>query len=113
MPGVLELQLGVGVHALGAGGRHVDEVRRLDRPFAPSRSKRIGADSTPRNFPIRPESAAIGPPAAPLAIAVDRVALLGVGTLVGDEADRPVPLPISSGVKPRTMKPRPSSETAP
>src|SRR4029079_15453638 len=37
---------------------------------APLRSHSIGADSTPRNFPIRLDSAAIGPPAAPLAIAV-------------------------------------------
>src|SRR5438105_14352093 len=33
MAGVLEPQLGIGVQALGALGRHVDEIRRLDGPF--------------------------------------------------------------------------------
>src|SRR5207244_12604347 len=36
--------------------------------LAPVRSKRIAADSEPRNLPTSPDTAAIGPPAAPLAI---------------------------------------------
>jgi hypothetical protein len=35
----------------------------------PLRSKRIGADSRPSNVPTSPDYAAMGPPAAPLAIA--------------------------------------------
>ena len=103
---------GVGVHPHGALGRHVDEIRRLDRPLErPCRSKAIGADSTPRNLPISPESAAIGPPAAPLAIAV---IASRCSVLARSSAMRPTdqfPLPIASGVNPSTMKPRPSSGT--
>jgi hypothetical protein len=54
----------------GADGRHVDEFDAVTDHVAPWRSTAIGADSTPRNVPIMPDSAAIGPPAAPLAIAV-------------------------------------------
>ena len=60
--------------------------------LTPLRSKRIGADSTPRNLPTRPDSAAIGPPARAARDRGDRVALLGAGPLVGDDADRPVAL---------------------
>ncbi len=62
---------------------------------------------------MSPDSAAIGPPAAPLAIAV---IASRCSALARSSARRPtdqLPLPIASGVNPRTMKPRPSSDTVP
>src|SRR3954469_2547493 len=78
---------------------------------APERSKRIGADSTPRNFPTRADKAAMGQPADPLAIEVmaSRCSALARESTI-TPTDQ-LPLPISSGVKRSTMKPRPSRET--
>src|SRR5438876_3733355 len=80
---------------------------------APERSKRIGDDSTPRNFPTRGDKAAMGPPADPLAIEVmaSRCSALARASTI-TPTDQ-LPLPISSGVKRSTMKPRPSRETVP
>ena len=62
---------------------------------------------------MSPESAAMGPPAAPLAIAVmaSRCSALAFSSAM-TPTDQ-LPLPISSGVNRSTMKPRPSRETAP
>ena len=79
----------------------------------PSRSKWIAADSTPTKFVISPDNAAIGPPAAPLAtvtIASRCSALARSSTIT--PADQ-LPFPISSGVKPMTMNPSPSSGICP
>ena len=62
---------------------------------------------------MRPDRAAIGPPAAPLAIAVIASRCSAVARASVTRPTDQFPLPISCGVKPRTMKPRPSSETAP
>ena len=73
----------------------------------------MGADSTPTKLVIMPDSAAIGPPAAPLAIATmaSRCAALARSSTM-TPADQ-LPLPISSGVNPTTMKPSPSSASPP
>src|SRR6478735_5329587 len=79
----------------------------------PVRSKRIGADSTPRDVPTRADKAAMGPPADPLAIEVMASccsALARASTITPTDQ---LPLPISSGVNTSTMKPRPSRETVP
>ena len=81
--------------------------------LTPSRSNRIGADSTPRNFPTSPDSADIGPPAPPLAIAVRASRCSAVARSSAITPTDQLPLPIASGVNPRTMNPRPSSESAP
>jgi hypothetical protein len=43
----------------------------------------------------------------------DSVTLFGAGPLVGDDADRPVPLAHGLSLNPSSMKPRPSSVIAP
>src|SRR5579864_8884498 len=85
----------------------------LTDQLAPLRLNAIGADSAPRNLPIRPDKADMGPPAAPLAMAV---MASRCSTLARSSVTRPtdqLPFPISSGVNPRTMKPRPSSDRLP
>jgi hypothetical protein len=69
--------------------------------------------STPRKFAIRPESAAIGPPAAPLAMATSASRCFGSARSSTMTPADQFPFPISSGVKPITMKPSPSSGTSP
>jgi len=77
------------------------------------RSKRIGADSTPSILPTNPDRAAIGPPAAPLAIAAIASRCSGLARSSAMTPTDQFPFPIASGVNPRTMNPRPSSETVP
>ena len=106
----------VGSHLCAAlldGGVEVLAVDAFTDHFCPLRSNIIGDDSTPRNFPIRPDRAAIGPPAAPLAIAAmaSRCSTLArSSTIIPTDQ---LPFPIASGVNPRTTKPKPSSETLP
>src|SRR5437868_2769384 len=91
MPGVLEAQLGgIGVQALGAHGGHVDEIRRLDGPF-----RALAIEDDRRRFDAKelPDEARQGSHRAAGRAAGDsrhRVALLGGGARVRDEADRPV-----------------------
>src|SRR5438093_11201053 len=91
MPGVLEAQLGgIGVQALGARGGHVDEIRRLDGPF-----RALAIEDDRRRFDAKelPDEARQGSHRAAGRAAGDsrhRVALLGGGARVRDEADRPV-----------------------
>jgi hypothetical protein len=81
--------------------------------LAPVRSNRIGADSTPRNFPTKPARAAMGPPADPLAIEEIAACCSAFARASAMTPTDQFPLPISSGVHRRTMKPRPSSGTVP
>ncbi len=81
--------------------------------LTPVRSKRIGADSTPRNFPTKADKAAIGPPADPLAIEVMASRCSALARASAMTPTDQFPLPIASGVNPRMMKPRPSRETVP
>src|SRR5215471_17640644 len=68
--------------------------------LAPLRSKRIGADSTPRIFPTRPDRAAIGPPAAPLAIPTMASRCAGLARSSAMTPTDQFPLTISAGVHP-------------
>src|SRR5687768_4034342 len=81
--------------------------------FIPLLSNAMAANSTPAKVVMRPDNAAIGPPAAPLATATiaSRCAALARSSTI-TPADQ-LPLLISSGVKPTTMNPRPSSERSP
>ena len=81
--------------------------------LTPSRSKRIGADSIPTKFLIIPASAAMGPPAAPLATATIASRCSGRARSSTITPADQSPLLISAGVNPTTMKPRPSSATSP
>ena len=92
MTGVLELQLGSGFNPLAPVAAMSTKFAALTDHVAPLRSNAIGADSTPRNLPISPDKAAIGPPAAPLAIAVIASRCSALARGVGDEPDRPVAL---------------------
>ena len=74
---------------------------------------RIGADSAPRNLPMRPDNAAIGPPAAPLAMAVIASRCSAVARSSMTRPTFQLPFPISSGVNPRTMNVTPSRGTFP
>src|SRR5687767_1911345 len=77
------------------------------------RSNSIGAVSTPKNVPIRPERADMGPPARPLAIPVMASRWPGLARSSTIKPTDQFPFPIASGVNPSTTNPSPSSETVP
>jgi hypothetical protein len=79
----------------------------------PSRLNTIGADSTPSSLPTRPESAAMGPPALPVAIAAMASRCSALARSSTTTPTDQLPLPISSGVTPTTTNPRPSSGISP
>ncbi len=81
--------------------------------LTPERVKAMGADSTPRKVPTRPVTAAIGPPAAPLAMAVIASRWSAFARASVTRPTSQLPLAIAPGVNPRTMKPSPSSVVAP
>ena len=67
--------------------------------------------SIPANVPTRPLSIAIGPPALPLVIAAIASRCSGFARSSIIRPTDQFPLIIASGVRPSTMKPRPSSVT--
>ena len=73
----------------------------------------IGDDSIPRTVPTRPESAAIGPPAAPLAMPAIASRCSAVARSSTTTPTDQLPLPISAGVRPTMMNPRSSRLTPP
>src|SRR5687768_13027502 len=102
-----------------SGFRPLAPVADISTKFAalihqlrPCRSKVIGAASTPKNLPIKPERAAMGPPACPLAIAVtaSRCSAVARAPLMSPTDQLPFPSP--AAVRPRGTKPRPLHGTA-
>ena len=80
---------------------------------APSSGTAMGDDSTPRNLPTSPDTAAMGPPAAPLAIPVMASRCSALARSSTTTPTDQFPFAISSGVTPTTTNPRPSSGTWP
>jgi hypothetical protein len=50
----------------------------------------IGADSTPRNFKIRPDNAEIGPPWAAARDSHNGIPLFWAGSLIDDQTHGPI-----------------------
>ena len=112
MAGVVELErlAGVRIDAHRAFGGHVDELRRIDGPFHAVATRSESAPTRRREASRRaPDNAAIGPPAAPLAIAAIASRCAAVARSSATTPTDQFPLLIASGVRPSTMKPRPSS----
>ena len=112
MPRIFQVERlsSAGVDRFGASAAISTKLEAFTDHLAPLRSKMIGADSTPRNFKIRPDNAEIGPPALPLAIAIMAFRCSGLARSSTIRPTGQFPFPISVGVKPTTMNPKPNKQ---
>ena len=115
MPGVAQVHRlgGIGVDSHSPLGSHVNEIRGLNRPLRAAAIEANWCWLQAQKLSISPDSAAMGPPAAPLAIAViaSRCSALALSSAMSPTDQ--LPFAIASGVKPSTMNLKPSRDTVP